>query len=265
MGGMSATSVSRPASPPFEGVGVALITLFRDDGQVDFDGTAAHAASLVERGVRAIVVAGTTGEADALDDTERVKLFAAVQAAVPGVPLVAGTGAPEIDRVQALTRAAADIGAAAVLARSPQGVDDPTEFYQAVADAAGDVPALAYHYPKVSPPGIPLDVLERLPVAGCKDSSGDMTRLLATLDRWDGWLYTGSAALVMSAGLLGCTGAILALANAEPELCVAAFGGSAQAQRDLTRPHLAASRSFPDGLKHLVAERFGTSETARMG
>ena len=30
-------------TPPFEGVGVALITLFRDDGQVDFDGTAAQA------------------------------------------------------------------------------------------------------------------------------------------------------------------------------------------------------------------------------
>jgi dihydrodipicolinate synthase/N-acetylneuraminate lyase len=251
--------------PPFTGVGVALITLFTDDGKVDFDGTAAHAATLVDRGVRAVVVAGTTGEADALEDSERIQLFATVRAALPGVPLVAGTGAATTDRARTLTRAAADTGADAVLARSPQGVDDPTDFYQAVADAAGDVTVLAYHYPKVSPPGIALDVLKRLPVAGSKDSSGDMTRLLATLDQWDGWLYTGSAALVMSAGLLGGTGAILALANAEPELCVAAFDGSAQAQRDLTRSHLAASRSFPDGLKHLVADRFGTSERARMG
>jgi 4-hydroxy-tetrahydrodipicolinate synthase len=45
---------------------------------------------------------------------------------------------------------------------------------------------------------------------------------------------------------------------------VEAFSGSPQAQRQLTPGHLAASRSFPDGLKHLVAERFGTSETARM-
>ncbi|HEY0717815.1 MAG TPA: hypothetical protein VGD68_09385, partial [Streptosporangiaceae bacterium] len=80
-----------------------------------------------------------------------------------------------------------------------------------------------------------------------------------------GWLYTGSAALVLPAGLLGCTGAILALANAEPELCLAVFGGSADAQRQLTPSHLAASGSFPDGLKHLVAERFGTSERSRMG
>ncbi|HWG12316.1 MAG TPA: dihydrodipicolinate synthase family protein [Streptosporangiaceae bacterium] len=258
---MPATS----ASPPFEGVGAALITLFHDDGQVDFDGTAGHAAALVARGIQAIVVAGTTGEADALDDAERIRLFATVRAAVPGVPLVAGTGAGTTAQVQALTRAAADAGADAVLARSPRGVADPAGFYQAVADVAGDRPVLAYHYPKVSPPGISLDVLERLPVAGCKDSSGDMTRLLATLDGWNGWLYTGSAALVMSAGLLGCTGAILALANAEPELCLAAFGGSPKAQRQLTPGHLTASASFPGGLKHLVAERFGTSERSRMG
>lgn len=251
-------------SPPFTGVGAALITLFHDDGQVDFDGTAAFAATLVAAGLRAIVVAGTTGEADALDDAERVRLFAAVRAAVPGVPLVAGTGAATADQAQALTRAAADAGADAVLARSPRGVDDPGPFYQAVADAAGDLPVLAYHYPKVSPPGISLDVLEKLPVQGCKDSSGDMARLLATLDRWDGWLYTGSAPLVMPAGLLGCTGAILALANAEPERCVAAFGGDTRAQRELIRGHLAASGSFPDGIKHLVAERYGTSEQARM-
>lgn len=251
-------------SPPFEGVGAALITLFHDDGQVDFDATAAHAAALAERGVRGVVVAGTTGEADALDDAERVQLFAAVRAAVPGVPLVAGTGAATTGRVRTLTEAAVVEGADAVLARSPRGVDDPAGFYQAVVDAAGGLPVLAYHFPAVSPPGISLDVLERLPVRGCKDSSGDMTRLLATLDRWDGWLYTGSAALAMSAGLLGCTGAILGLANAEPELCVAAFGGSAQAQRQLTRSHLAAGRGFPRGLKRLVAERFGTSEQARL-
>jgi 4-hydroxy-tetrahydrodipicolinate synthase len=253
------------AAPPFTGVGAALITLFDDDGRVDFGGTAAHAAALADAGLQAIVVAGTTGEADALDDDERVRLFAAVRAAVPRVPLVAGTGAATTEQAQTLTRAAADAGADAVLARSPRGVEDPTAFYQAMADAAGDLPLLAYHFPRVSPPGISLDVLEKLPVQGCKDSSGDMTRLLATLDRWDGWLYTGSAALVMAAGLLGCTGAILALANAEPERCVAAFGGSAQAQRELTGAHLAASRGFPGGIKHLTAQRFGTSERARMG
>lgn len=253
--------------PLFTGVGVAAVTLFDADGDVDCSATAQHVHRLVELGVRAIIVAGTTGEVDALDDDERLRLFDAVRAAVPpstGVPVVAGTGAPSTRQARSLTAAARNCGVDAVLARSPRGVADPSGYYAAVAEAAGDLPVLAYHFPAASPPGIPLDLLPSLPVDGCKDSSGDPTRLLATLDSWSGWLYTGSAALLLAAGQLGCAGAILALANAEPELCAAAFGGDPGAQRKLTPAHLAAQTAFPAGLKHLVAERFGTSDSARI-
>ena len=58
--------------PVFTGVGVALVTLFDDDRQLDHDATGKLAAQLVELGATAIVAAGTTGEADALDDDERL-------------------------------------------------------------------------------------------------------------------------------------------------------------------------------------------------
>ena len=76
--------------PLFTGVGVALVTLFADDNSLDAPATAEHARRLVELGVRAIVVAGSTGEAAALDPGERVALLAAVRDAVPataGVPV----------------------------------------------------------------------------------------------------------------------------------------------------------------------------------
>ena len=250
---------------PFTGIGVALATFFDGQGEVDYPATAQHAARLAGLGVRAIIVAGTTGEVDALTDDERLRLFEAVREAVPGPPVIAGTGGASTRQARALTAAAVGCGADAVLARSPRGVADPTGYYQAVAAAAGGTPVLAYHFPKVAPPGIPLDLLAKLPVAGCKDSSGDLERLLATLDRWPGWLYPGSSALLLPAGQLGCPGAILALANAEPELCAAAFAGDADAQRALTPAHLAAGRDFPHGIKHLIARRFATPEAARMG
>jgi dihydrodipicolinate synthase/N-acetylneuraminate lyase len=253
-----------PAAP-FTGVGVALATFFDDQGEVDYPATARHAARLAELGMRAIIVAGTTGEADALTDDERVRLFAAVREAVPGTPVVAGTGGVSTGQARALTAAAVSSGADAVIARSPRGVSDPSGYYRAVAEAAGPTAVLAYHYPAAAPPGISLEILERLPVAGCKDSSGDLERLLATLDRWPGWLYTGSSALLLPAGQLGCAGAILALSNAEPELCAAAFAGDADAQLKLTPAHLASARDFPRGVKHLIAQRFGTPETARLG
>lgn len=250
--------------PLFTGVGVALATLFDDDGEVDVAATAEHAACLVALGVRAVLVAGSTGEAAALSADERVSLLLAVRQAVPDpVPVLAGTGAPSARQAAALTLSAFEHGASAALVLSPPGVADPRYYYDVVVQAAGDMPVLAYHFPTMSAPGIALDLLAGLPVAGLKDSSGDAGRLLAELDLGL-TLYTGSAALLALAGPVGCAGAILALANAEPEACAAAFGGDASAQRRLGDAHRRAQSSFPGGIKALMAERFGTSCRSRM-
>jgi dihydrodipicolinate synthase/N-acetylneuraminate lyase len=251
--------------PVFTGIGVALVTLFDDRGELDADATADLAVRLVELGVDALVVAGTTGEADALDDDERLRLFEAVRAAVGDTVVVGGTGAASTHQAARLTARARDTGVDAVIARTPRGLVDPTGYYRAVADAAGPTPVLAYHFPAVSPPGIPVELLGSLPVAGVKDSSGDATRLLATVDSYAGPVWTGNPALIHQAGALGCAGGILALANVAPEQCAAAYAGDAEAMRKVTPTHLACERDFPRGVKQLVAERFGTSAVVRMG
>jgi len=256
------------APPVFTGVAVALLTFFDDDGGLDPGACADHAARLVDLGVRAVVVAGSTGEAATLEPGERLALLDAVCGAdgVGGrVPVVAGTGAPSARQAASLTAGAADHGADAVLALSPPGTDDPRRYYEQVAAAAGTVPVLAYHFPAMSAPGIPVSALGDLPVAGCKDSSGDADRLLETRSEWDGPLYVGSSALLALAGPLGCAGAIVTLANAEPELCVAAFAGDAAAQLELAPHHRAAGVRLPVGIKELTRRRFGTSTVVRVG
>jgi dihydrodipicolinate synthase/N-acetylneuraminate lyase len=253
--------------PPFRGVGVALVTLFGEDGSLDAPATAALAARLVEAGVRALVVAGSTGEAMTLGDDERTELIDAVRRAVPlgaGVPIVAGTGAPSAHQAASLTRQAADAGADAVLVLSPPKSADLDGYYGAVRRAAGDLPVLGYHFPAMSAPGIGLDRLASLPIDGCKDSSGDATRMLLTLDAFDRPLYTGCSALLALAGPLGCAGAILALANAEPERCAAAFAGDIDAQRGLAEAERRSAERFPAGIKQLTAERFATPTTCRL-
>ncbi|HEX6311507.1 MAG TPA: dihydrodipicolinate synthase family protein, partial [Acidimicrobiia bacterium] len=229
-------------TPVFTGVGVALVTLFDDGGEVDAAATAALAAKLVDAGVRGVVVAGSTGEAAALAADERAALLDAVRGTVgDAVPVLAGTGAPSARQAVALTRDAIAHGADAVLALSPPRSRDLDGYYGGVVSAAGEVPVLAYHYPNASPPGIPVDTLAALPgVAGLKDSSGDPERLLREVTEWDRPVYTGSSALLSFAGPLGCPGAILALANVEPERCLEAFAGDAGAQRALTAAHVAA-------------------------
>lgn len=251
--------------PIFQGVGVALLTCFDDRGGLDTVATADHAARLVDHGVRAVVVAGTTGEAAALDRRERAALLDAVRRAVPDVPVIAGTGAPASRDAAVLTADAAEHGADAALVLSPPRVEDPRRYYRDVADAAPGLPLLAYHFPGVSPPGIPVEMLAALPVRGVKDSAGSAERLLSEASEYDGEVYVGAAPLLTLAGPIGLTGAILALANAEPSDCIAAFAGDPDAQLRLLPHHRAAQRAFPHGLKEITAARFGIPAGARLG
>jgi 4-hydroxy-tetrahydrodipicolinate synthase len=250
----------------FTGVGVALATLFDDDGEVDAKATAGLAATLVDLGVRGVVVAGSTGEAAALTAGERVALLTETRRAVPaGVPVIAGTGGASARQAAALTRDAREAGADAVLALCPPRNNDPRPYYDAVAKAADGLPALAYHFPQTAPPGIPLEALPDLPVQGMKDSSGDPERLLSELEVFDRPLYVGAAMLVLLAGSLGIAGAILAVANADPEHAIAAFAGDPAAQRALLGAHRRVKARFPFGLKDAIADRFATSRATRLG
>lgn len=253
--------------PLWTGPAVALVTLFDGDGSVAAKETAEFAARMVAAGIRALVVAGTTGEAAALTDEERVELVTAVRAACPDVPLVAGTSADWREPAAARTAAAVRAGADAVLVAPPRLGRYPIEnHYAAVVAAAGGVPVLAYHYPPAAGGDVPVDRLAGLGVSGIKDSSGDAGRLAEELDLdWPGAIYTGSASLLGYANWIGAAGAIVAVANAVPELSVAAWEGDATAQREVLRVEREIRSTFPTGIKSAVARRYGTSPACRLG
>lgn len=250
----------------FTGVGVALVTVFDEEGRLDTDATADLAVQLVERGMRAVLVAGTTGEAMSLSTQERTQLVTAVRAALPAeVPVLAGTGAVTGAQAADLTARAFEAGADAALVLSPPQVPDPRPYFDRVAKAAPGRPLMAYHFPFASTPGIPVDLLPDLPVDSLKDSSADPERLMYEAEIFGGDIYVGSSAMLAMGGTMGLPGAILTLANAEPERCIAAFEGDGTAQRDLAAAHRAAVSDFPAGIKQMVAERFGVSATTRVG
>jgi 4-hydroxy-tetrahydrodipicolinate synthase len=252
--------------PLFRGVGVALITIFDEYLAVDASRTADLAAELVACGVTGVIVAGTTGEAAALNGPEREALVAATRAALPSnVPVIAGIGAPSTyQALDYLERAVAG-GADGLLALSLPGGADQLAYYEALAKQAGELPLLGYNFPGASAPGIPVDVLVGLPVQGVKDSSGEPDRLIESKARFDEPIYTGAASLLTLAGGIGCAGAILSLANAIPEDCIAAFGGDGVAQGSISTSNRRAKAPFPSGIKELTAERFHTPLYRRMG
>lgn len=249
----------------FSGVGVALVTLFDDEGEIDAPATADLAARLVDEGVMSVLVAGSTGEAATLDVEERSDLIIAVRSAVDGkVPVLAGTGAASARQAVLLSKRAADDGADGLVVLSAPGAVDPRPYYERVT-AAVDVPVLAYHYPKLASPGIPVDVLAELPVAGIKDSSGDAERLLLEADVLGAGVYTGSPSLVHLAGSVGCAGAILGLANVDPDGCTRAWLGDGGVQRTLINGHRAQALAGIAGLKRALCALHGTSPVCRIG
>jgi len=251
----------------WSGPAVALATLFDDDGGVAAQATAEHAARVVRSGLRAVLVCGSTGEASALTDEERVTLVRAVRQACPDVAVVAGSSGAWWGSAAQRTTAAVKAGADAVLVAPPPGVADLTEFFGRVADVVGPAQLFAYHFPPGAGGPVPVESLPALPIHGVKDSSADPERLLNELELagWSGSTYVGSAVLTAYAGALGAAGAILAAANVAPDDCVAAWGGDFAAQRRLLHTHLACRHRFPHGLKAAMAARYATPTGTRLG
>src|ERR1700734_3606117 len=136
-----ATALTIPPTPApaplFGGGGVALVTLFDADGEIDPGSTGKLAASLAGRGMAAVLVNGTTGEAGTLTGPERTELIEAVRAAVPAeVPVIAGTGAPSLRQAAAATRAGMSVGADAVLTWCPPRCGDLPGYFLAIGEAA---------------------------------------------------------------------------------------------------------------------------------
>lgn len=62
-------------SYPFKGLGVALVTPFKADGQIDFDSLAKIVENLINGGVDHLCVLGTTAETPTLTESERLQVI----------------------------------------------------------------------------------------------------------------------------------------------------------------------------------------------
>ncbi|MDR7561861.1 MAG: dihydrodipicolinate synthase family protein [Armatimonadota bacterium] len=223
------------------GIVVPMITPLEDDGvTVSERGVEALVEFLVGQGVHAIFVAGTTGEAAALTDTQWARLVAETHRALRGrLPLLAGVLGPTTAHAAARARQAADLGADAVVATAPYYYPpDPDELlrhFRAVLEAT-TLPVLLYNIPQTTKVDLPLAVCRELAadsrVIGLKDSWGDVTRFR----RWTAVLRGGGRDFRMLLGtdlltdvavLVGAQGTVPSLGNIAGRHLVAVFDAAA--------------------------------------
>ncbi len=226
-----------PANEPEESVLIDLSGIFipavtpflPSTGEVDLVGMQENLRRWAEHSIRGIVIAGTTGEAVLLDETERVALVAAARDVLPpGILLTVGTGLESTRATVRLTRSVAEAGADAVLVQPPayyRGAMTPEalrEHYLAVADTSS-VPVIIYQAPlRMStldfPTGLVAELSNHENIVGIKDSRGklDLVGDLVSHCREGFQVLVGSGALLYPAMEVGAVGGIVAVANFAP-------------------------------------------------
>jgi len=217
---------------PLTGVVPPVCTPLTPDREVDVPSLLRLVDHLVDGGVHALFVLGSTSEVAFLTDRQRRLVVETVVAHVGGqLPVLAGAIDMTTHRVLDHVREVTAAGARAVVVTAPFYTrTHPAEIarhYRLVA-AGSPVPVIAYDIPVAVHTKLPADVVLDLAadgvIAGLKDSSGDLaafrTVVSGTRSRPDigGFsVLTGSELIVDAALAVGADGAVPGLANVDPE------------------------------------------------
>jgi 4-hydroxy-tetrahydrodipicolinate synthase len=216
-GGRSAAGQYAGVVARFGTVITAMVTPFDEEGAMDLDVAAQLARWLADHGSDGLVVAGTTGEGSTLTDDEKLDLWRAVAEAVT-IPVIANTGSNDTAHSVHLTRQAAALGVAGVLAVTPY-YNRPSQagiegHFRAVAEAT-NLPVVLYDIPVRSGRKISHEVMVRLAhdvpnMAGVKDAAADVAataRLIAAVpDRFE--VYSGNDDNTLPLLALGAVGVV---------------------------------------------------------
>jgi len=242
----------------FHGVFPALTTPFATDGSVSVEALKHNIARYNDTGLAGFTVIGSTGESVLLSRKEIDTIWATVkEATAPKKKLIAGTGAESTAETIERTKRAAEFGYHAALVKTPYyykpayKAENYIAHYRKVADAS-PIPVLLYSVPQFT--GVSLEAAEVAAlsqhpnIVGIKESSGHVQRIAEMVDAAPRsfQVLTGSASMLFPSMTVGACGAILALASALPEMCVAMFdavqSGDLRKARELETHMLPASK-----------------------
>lgn len=212
--------------PLFTGVCTAMVTPFLD-GKINYPMAKMLLRRQIDAGVKAVVIAGTTGEAASLTDQEKTELFRQCkETAGNDCKIIAGTGSNATAHAIALSQAAEDAGADALLVVSPY-YNKPTAdglyaHYLAIAHSVS-IPLIVYNVPSRTGIDIPVSVYKRLSrvpnIVGVKEASTDMKKIVKIRNACapDFYIWSGNDELTVPIISLGGKGVISVSSNVCPE------------------------------------------------
>lgn len=213
-------------SNTFGMVGVAMVTPFTAEDELNAEVARELAARLVDGGCDALILNGTTGESPTTTVDEKLALIQAVKEEVGDqATIVAGAGTNNTRSSIDLAKRSADAGADALLIVTPY-YSKPSQaglikHFTAVADAT-DLPVILYDIPGRS--GIPIhaDTIRALAahphIKGMKEAKGDLASAASLIPDTGLEYYSGDDALNLPWLAVGATGFISVVGHIAPQL-----------------------------------------------
>ncbi|GAB2693739.1 4-hydroxy-tetrahydrodipicolinate synthase [Mucilaginibacter koreensis] len=212
----------------FYGTGVAMVTPFNNDGEVDYNGLRNLINHLIEGGIEYLVSLGTTGESATLSADEKKKIWEFTAEVNQGrVPLVAGIGGNDTRKVATEVKQFAAIqGYDAILSASPY-YNKPVQegiyqHYKAVAEST-DLPVILYNVPGRTGSNVSADVIVRLAhdvknIIAVKEASGNFDQFNQIMrDKPEDFLFiSGDDPVTLPMMAMGAVGVISVVGNALP-------------------------------------------------
>ncbi|MDN5284178.1 MAG: 4-hydroxy-tetrahydrodipicolinate synthase [Mucilaginibacter sp.] len=212
----------------FYGSGVAMVTPFQADGQIDYEGLQNLIEHLIDGGVQYLVSLGTTGESATLNADERKQVWAFTAKIVnKRVNLVAGIGGNNTHEVVEQIKEFDTNGYDAILSSSPH-YNKPTQegiyqHYKAIAQVA-PLPVILYNVPSRTGSTISAETTVRLArdfknIIGIKEASGNFDLFNQLMrDKPEGFLFiSGDDPVTLPMMALGAVGVISVVGNVLPK------------------------------------------------
>lgn len=264
----------------FEGSAPAVICPMHEDGSVDYEAFDRLIQDLLDGGVSALVINGTTGEATTLTSEEKITVLKhAVAINNHKVPVIAGAGSNNTQLSIEAALQAKEAGADALLLVTPY-YNKATQagliaHFEAIVNAA-KLPSILYTVPGRTGMNIAPDTVEYLAknpyIVGLKDATGNMSYTVEVIRRTqneDFAVYSGEDRLILPLIASGGKGVISVVSNVYPKqteaLCQYALHNENEKAREIMYDldefiQLLFAEVNPIGVKAAMARKgYGTT------
>ncbi len=211
----------------FTGSGVAIITPFTSENEVNFDKLGDLIEWHIAEGTDALIACGTTAESPTLTDEEHKAVIKyCVDKSAGRVPVIAGTGSNDTAYAIQMSLSAEEVGADGLLIITPY-YNKPTQKglvanFNAIADAV-NIPIILYSVQGRT--GVNLEpetvatLSEHKNIVGIKEASGNISQVaeIVRLTPDDFSVYSGNDDMIVPLLSLGGHGVISVVANVAPK------------------------------------------------